>query len=103
MDVKSGRNQDKPEQCESRKNFYDWLAATIKIDGIEKVLRDTAFDDSKYRSGGIRLHYKNNSGQLSGIKDGILLEVGFDDITPNFPKTISSWAYDFAVIKSANH
>lgn len=99
MDVKSGRNQDKPEQCESRKNFYDWLASTIKIDGIEKVLRDTAFDDSKYRSGGIRLHYKNNSGQLSGIKDGILLEVGFDDITPNFPKTISSWAYDFAVSK----
>lgn len=33
------------------------------------------------------------------MKDGILLEVGFDDITPNFPKTISSWAYDYAVGK----
>jgi len=28
-----------------------------------------------------------------------LLEVGFDDITPNFPRTISSWAYDYAVGK----
>jgi hypothetical protein len=36
---------------------------------------------------------------MTGIKDGILLEVWFDDITPNFPKTISSWAYDFAVSK----
>jgi hypothetical protein len=99
MDVKTGRNQDKPDQCESRKRFYDWLASTIKINGIERVLRDAAFDDSKYRSGGIRLYYKNDAGQLSGIKEGILLEVGFDDITPNFPKTISSWAYDFAAPK----
>jgi hypothetical protein len=99
MDVKSGRNQDKPEQCDSRKKFYDWLASTIKIDGIDRVLRDTAFDDSKYRSGGIRLYYKNHIGQLFGVKEGILLEVGFDDITPNFLKTISSWAYDFAASK----
>lgn len=98
-DVKTGRNQDKPDHCQSRKNFYDWLAATIKIDGIHDIQRDTAFDDGKYRSGGIRLYYKNLGGQLEGLKDGILLEVGFDDITPNFPRTISSWAYDYAAGK----
>ena len=43
-----------------------------------------------------------NSGiveQLSGLKDGILLEVGFDDVTPNIATDISSWAYDDAVDK----
>ena len=49
------------------------------------------------RSAGIRLYYPNRAGQQSGIKDGILLELGFDDTTPNRPVTISSWAYDAAV------
>jgi len=30
------------------------------------------------------------------LKDGILLEVGFDDIAPNAPRDISAWAYDYA-------
>ena len=98
-DVKTGRNQDKPDHCQSRKDFYDWLAATIKIDGMHDIQRDTAFDDGKYRSGGIRLYYRNLGGQLEGLKEGILLEVGFDDITPNSPRTISSWAYDYATGK----
>ena len=25
-----------------------------------------------------------------------MLEVGFDDVAPNTPRDISSWAYDFA-------
>ncbi len=99
MNVSTGRNQDKPIHCQSRKDFYDWLAETIKIEGIHDIQRDTAFDDGKYRSGGIRLYYKNLGKQLDGVKDGILLEVGFDDVTPNFPKTISSWAYDYAANK----
>ena len=99
MDVKTGRNQDKPAHCESRKRFYDWLAETIQIDGIERVRRDHEFDDEKYRSGGIRLHYNNTAGPLTSLKDGILLEVGFDDVTPNTPKDISSWAYDYAAGK----
>lgn len=99
MNVKTGRNQDKPDHCQSRKDFYDWLAASIKIDGIHDIQRDTAFDDSKYRSGGIRLYYKNLGSQIEGLKEGILLEVGFDDITPNTPKTVSSWAYDYAAGK----
>ncbi len=99
MNIKTGRNHDKPEHCEGRKRFYDWLAGTITIDGIHDVQRDTAFDDSKYRSGGIRLHYQIIGEKIDGLKDGILLEVGFDDITPNFPKTIRSWAYDYAAGK----
>lgn len=99
MTVRIGRNQDKPADMESRKIFYDWLAKTIKIDGIEMVKRDTAFDDSKYRGAGIRCYYRNLIGSIPGLKDGILLEVGFDDVTPNMPVDISSWAYDFAASK----
>jgi hypothetical protein len=95
-DVKTGKNQDKPVHCESRKQFYDWLVASIRIDGIEGVERDTAFDDEKYRSGGIRLHYGTTTDEVPGLKEGVLLELGFDDVTPNAPKTITSWAYEHA-------
>jgi hypothetical protein len=99
MNVKTGRNHDKPEHCQGRKSFYDWLASTIKIDGIYQTQRDTTFDDAKYRSGGIRLHYTSIMGSYEGLKDGILLEVGFDEISPNQTRSISSWAYDYAVGK----
>lgn len=95
--VKVGRHHDKPVHVESRRGYYDWLAQHIRISGIETVRRDTAFDDEKMRSAGIRLHYPSQISQQSGIKDGILLELGFDDTTPNRPVTISSWAYDAAV------
>jgi len=96
MNIKTGRNHNKPAHLQSRKQFYDWLAQTIKIDGIVKTERDTAFDDAKYRSGGIRLRYGSTA---SGIIDGVLLEIGFDNVTPNNPIDISSWAYDFAADK----
>ena len=51
MDVKVGKNHIKPQHCESRKNYYDWLAKSIKIDGIEKIIRDIDFDDEIYREG----------------------------------------------------
>lgn len=100
MDVKTGANQDSPAQCKSREDFYDWLAATIKIDGIAKIERDRGYDDKKFRSGGIRLHYAIKTPVITDLKDGILLEVGFDEITPNTPCLISSWAYDHAVAKN---
>ena len=93
LEVKTGRNHDKESHIQSRKNFYNWLADEIKIDGIESVIRDTEFDDEKYRSGGIRLNYKSTTNQIAGLKDGILLELGFDDITPNLPRTISCLLY----------
>ncbi|WP_244494192.1 MULTISPECIES: nucleotidyl transferase AbiEii/AbiGii toxin family protein [unclassified Ensifer] len=49
-----------------------------------------------YRSGGIRLYYPETTGTKSVLKDGVLLEAGFDTVAPNIDKDISSWAYDFA-------
>lgn len=97
MDVKIGRNQDKPAHIASRKAYYDELAKRISIPGIDSVERDTFFDDDKMRSAGIRLSYSTRAAALAGVKDGILLELGFDDTAPNRPVTISSWALDFAI------
>ena len=99
MDVPVERHQDKPVQCQRRKEFYDWLTNEIRIEGIYDLQRDTNFDDKKYRSGGIRLLYKTFNKPLEGLKTGILLEVGFDDVTPNKPRDMSSWAYEFAAEK----
>ncbi len=96
MGVKTGPNHNKPAHCHSRKSYYDWLAQTITIAGIQSVSRDCKFDDLKYRRGGVRLHYTAATSPLDGIKEGILLELGFDTVTPNSPATISSWAYDHA-------
>ncbi|MCC6759043.1 MAG: nucleotidyl transferase AbiEii/AbiGii toxin family protein [Candidatus Omnitrophica bacterium] len=96
MDVKTGKNHNKTEHCVGRKRYYDWLATKIKIDGITKVLRDTSFDNETYLSGGIRLYYESPAPVVEGIKEGVLLEVGFDDVAPNKSVDISSWALDFA-------
>ncbi len=88
----------KQASVEGRKRFYDWLAENIKIKGIEQVERDIAFDNIRsYSSGGIRLFYNNLVDQIVGIKAGILLEAGFDQIMPNEKVTISSWAYERAI------
>ncbi|MHA6298768.1 nucleotidyl transferase AbiEii/AbiGii toxin family protein [Devosia sp. CAU 1758] len=98
LNVAVSPRQQKPAHVESRKAFYDWLAGKIAIHGITSIERDTAFDDQDYyRGGGIRLGYPSQNGSLAGLKDGILLEVGFDDVSPNSPSTVSSWAYDHAV------
>ncbi|NUM89021.1 MAG: nucleotidyl transferase AbiEii/AbiGii toxin family protein [Bdellovibrionales bacterium] len=96
MDVKCGKNHDKPAHIESRRKYFDWIKDEIKIPGIVSVVRDTTYDDAILRNGGIRLHYKSHFPALAGVKDGILLEVGFDDTTPNKAVTISSWAQDHA-------
>lgn len=98
VDVPTGKNQDKPAQVAARKKYFDSLAAQIKISGFTNVVRDHAFDDAdKMRNAGIRLHYDNLFGQIEGLKDGILLEVGFDQTSPNEPKLISSWVLDKAL------
>lgn len=95
--VKTGRNQRKPAHIQSRKDFYDWLASEkIRIDGIERVERDTAFDNRDMFSAGIRLTYSVSAGAMPGLKPGVLLELGFDDVTPNEARDISSWLYDHA-------
>lgn len=97
LGVVSNPKNTKESAVKSRKKYYDWLTNEIKIDGIIKVERDTAFDNTTtYNSGGIRLHYKSHTEKIEGLKDGILLETGFDTVTPNEKLTISSWAYDRA-------
>lgn len=91
------RNTNK-KTIEARKNFYDWVAGNINIDGIVSIERDTVFDDlTYYRSGGIRLLYENKTDKIGGVKGGVLLEAGFDTVTPNTKLKISSWAYERAL------
>ena len=42
------------------------------------------------------MHYNTAFDNPAGLKEGILLEVGFDDTQPNMPRTISAWAFDRA-------
>ena len=98
--VKTGKNQDKPAHIKSRQQYFDWLATEIRarpLPGFESVERDTEYDDPKCRGAGIRLHYPVLTDYLPGIKEGILLEVGFDDTAPNTPCLISAWAVDAAL------
>jgi hypothetical protein len=94
--VKTGPNHLKAAHIKSRKDFYDWLGRKIKIDGIIKVERDTAFDNKDLFSAGIRLDYKSIADPVEDLRAG---EAGFANVTPNVPKDISSWAYDYATAK----
>jgi hypothetical protein len=98
--VRTSKNHDKEKDRQGRKDYYDFLATSINVRGIVSVERDIAFDTPpKYFSGGIRLNYQSQFTSDGSAKDGILLEVGFDDVTPNSPLDISSWAMDFALDK----
>lgn len=97
MDVKTGKNHDKSKHIESRKIFFDTLATALTIPGLV-FHRDHEFDDlAKMRSAGIRGRYRSHFPSLLALKDGVLLEVGFDKTTSYDHKTISSWAYEKAV------
>lgn len=96
--VYSGKNHDNQKHRDSRAKYFDWIAHFLKgkMPGITDVQRDTTFDDTqKLRNGGIRLYY-NSHFSIQGLKEGILLEVGFDQTAPNQPRPITSWAYDRA-------
>jgi predicted nucleotidyltransferase component of viral defense system len=95
MDVKTGRNHDKEIHIESRRKFYDWLAKEIKIPDVT-ASRANEYDDERLRNAGITLTYETKTEELQGVKPGILLEVGFDNTTPNTPVDISSWAMESA-------
>lgn len=98
LKVSEGKNQNSKPQIESRRVFFEWLFSQIKIDGIIEVERDVNYDDKKLmRNAGIRLKYKSHFSDIPKLKEGILLEVGFDSTTPNKKISISSWAYDYAI------
>lgn len=94
--VKTGRNHDKPAHIQSRSDFFDNLTGKISIPGM-RAERNTEYDDTKMRNGGIDLIYESFFDALPGIKPNILLEVGFDQTTPNEQVTIDSWAYSKAI------
>lgn len=96
-DLLVGANHNKPQHIDARRAFYDGLATTLVIPGFVKVARDTAFDDRRFRSAGIRLIYDSVNPLPAGVKEGVLLEAGFDQVTPNRSCDISSWAYDEAI------
>ncbi len=95
MEVHVGENKNKASHIESRRRYFDWLARKIELPGITSVMRDQEFDDTeKCRNAGIRLAYESHFDTVAGLKDGILLEVGFDQTQPNEGLLLSSWAYD---------
>jgi len=98
MEINVNPNNTKKGTIETRKAFYDWLSKNITIEGIKSAERDTEFDNKKsYLSGGVRLHYTTFTESIDGLKEGILLEAGFDKVTPNDKVSISSWAFDKAI------
>ncbi len=95
--VYTGKNHDEDKHRNSRKEYFDWIKTYLqgKLPGITRIERDKSYDDSsKFRNGGIRLFYPSTYPISNGIKDGILLEVGFDRTAPNQPCLITSWAYE---------
>lgn len=97
-ELKYGKNHNKQFHIDGRKKFFDNLVDGIRIDGVQ-ISRDYDFDDpsGKYRNGGLRLHYGSALQNVTaGVKEGVLLEVGFANTVPNKPVDISSWVFDAA-------
>lgn len=94
-DLPTGPNQNSPRQIDERRAFYDALPGRLIVDGLQ-AQRDRDFDDERMRSAGIRLRYRELNPLPDGVKAGILLEAGFDQVAPNRPCLISSWAFDRA-------
>lgn len=90
------RQQRKPAHVEARRAFFDGLAPGLRIPGIVEVFRDRDFDNDQMTSAGIRLIYPELSPLPEGVKAGVLLEAGFDQVSPNAPRLITSWAWDRA-------
>lgn len=94
--IPQGKNQTSKPQVQSRKDYFETIAHEITIDGLT-TSRAHEFDHDKFFSAGINLHFNSVTEAISGVKPAVLLEVGFDDTTPNKPITISSWALDKAL------
>lgn len=94
--IPQGKNQTSKNQVQARKDFFETIACDLKIDGVT-TSRATEFDNDKFFSAGLNLHFNSVTEAITGVKPAVLLEVGFDDTTPNIPLTISSWVLDKAM------
>lgn len=98
-----GKNQNDEKHIKSRELFFNNLVTKITIPGM-KTERDYDYDydDKKLRNAGIRLRYDSFFEPHFGIKDGILLEIGFDQTWPHEPISINSWVYTQAISANIN-
>lgn len=100
--LRTGKNHDKESHIERRRAFFDDLSKQLAIQDLV-FQRDHGFDDvSKMRSAGIRGTYLSHFPSLMALKEGVLLEVGFDKTTPYEYRNISSWAYEKAILSGVN-
>lgn len=103
FEVKTEKNHKKKPHQETRRKFYDWLASEIKIEGAIAIERDLNFDDDQYRSGGIRIYYPSMFQSNATLKEGVLLELGFDQTTPCETVEFMSWVGDMAIKNGVEH
>lgn len=96
-DVKTGKNQDKPAQISSRSEFFENITKKLSIQGLS-FSRENSFDDTsgKMRSGGIKAEYSSLFSDEASLKEGVILELGFDQTAPYTECDISSWTIDKA-------
>lgn len=96
-EVKIGKNHDKPAHIESRTKFFENTMNALHVSGL-KFIREPSFDDSsgKARGAGIKAEYDSYFEHASSLKEGVILELGFDQTTPFINCDISSWAFDKA-------
>ncbi|MCB0358487.1 MAG: nucleotidyl transferase AbiEii/AbiGii toxin family protein [Bdellovibrionales bacterium] len=96
LKVHTGKNHDKPRHRKSRASFFDWLVNHIEVPGAISIERDVEWEDEKTRNCGIKIEYQARFPVEPSIKPFVLLEVGFAQVEPNGPVTISSWVSEIA-------
>lgn len=102
IEVKTGKNQNKTTHIESRRDFFNQVSNNLSVPSMT-FSRDYRFDDqAKMRSGGIRGEYDSFFSKITDLKEGIVLEVGFDQTVPNIPCDITSWVYEKAKVLNLN-
>lgn len=96
--VYTGKNHNDQKHRKSRAEYYEWLTDYLNTN-IEDIQAVRDYDDpsGKFRNGGIRIFYTSTTPLLDGLKEGILLEVGFSETHPNSPRLITSWAYNYVL------
>lgn len=90
------KDEKKPANVKARFDFFDGLAAQIKIPGIE-VERDRSRDHRKAMNAGIGLKYSTCFPSDPALKSEVLLELGFHQTAPNECRDFMSWALDKAL------
>lgn len=96
MKSKTSRKDKSVANVKKREKFFNGLVEQIKVPGSAIIYRNNEFDSDYLINAGITVSYP--SLQTSqGVKPGILLEIGFDNVEPWEEKTVSSWIIDFFV------